>query len=99
MILTRKILEHLEAPNETFWDGLSLVILLGFFDTVRALLFSWGWMVNYRTALRLKAACLTLLYKKIIFLNNLGNKTTGEVSGFYAFFQKVKKFIIINIIL
>lgn len=79
MLLTRWILEYLENPDETFRDGLKYVVLLGIFDMVRAVLFSWAWMVNYRTALRLKAASLSLMYRKIIHSNNIGNKSTGEV--------------------
>lgn len=38
----------------------------------------------YRTAIRLRAACMTMLYRKLIRLHSLGDKTVGEVSLKYA---------------
>lgn len=75
----RRILQHIEAPEENFWDGIKWVLLLTLCDSLRAFFFTWTWNMNYRTGLRLKSACTALLYKKIIKLNNLGNKSTGEV--------------------
>lgn len=33
-----------------------------------------------RTAIRLRSACLAMLYRKVIRLNSLGGKSVGEVS-------------------
>lgn len=75
----KKILEHVESSEEGYWDGLKWVLLLMLSDSLRAFFFTWTWNMNYKTGLRLKSACVALLYKKIIRLNSLGNKSTGEV--------------------
>jgi hypothetical protein len=36
--------------------------------------------LKYRTAIRLRSACLAMLYRKVIRLNSLGEKSIGEVS-------------------
>lgn len=81
----RKILDHVESSEENFWDGMKWVLLLTLCDSLRAFFFTWTWNMNYKTGLRLKAACTALLYKKIIRLNSLGNKSTGEVRHNFCF--------------
>ncbi|KAG5348318.1 MRP5 protein, partial [Acromyrmex charruanus] len=83
-ILMRKILEHIESPEEDFWDGIKWVFLLTICDSLRAFFFTWTWNMNYKTGLRLKSACTALLYKKIIRLNTLGNKSTGEIINLFC---------------
>ncbi|XP_014480641.1 PREDICTED: multidrug resistance-associated protein 5-like isoform X2 [Dinoponera quadriceps] len=83
-ILMRKILEYMESPEENFWDGIKWVVLLALCDSLRAFFFTWTWNMNYKTGLRLKSACTTLLYKKIIKLNSLGSKSTGEVINLFC---------------
>ncbi|XP_070166360.1 ATP-binding cassette sub-family C member 5-like isoform X2 [Polyergus mexicanus] len=83
-ILMRKILEHVESSDEGFWDGFKWVLLLMLCDSLRAFFFTWMWNMNYKTGLRLKSACVALLYKKIIRLNSLGNKSTGEVINLFC---------------
>lgn len=82
VILMRKVLEHVESPEENIWTGMKWALLLICCDFLRAIFFNWAWNTNIRTALRLKAASTTLLYKKIIRLNSLGNKSTGESKTF-----------------
>ncbi|CAL1686665.1 unnamed protein product [Lasius platythorax] len=83
-ILMRKILQHVESSEEGFWDGFKWVLLLMLCDSLRAFFFTWTWNMNYKTGLRLKSACTALLYKKIIRLNSLGNKSTGEVINLFC---------------
>ncbi|KAL6256406.1 hypothetical protein P5V15_012519 [Pogonomyrmex californicus] len=83
-ILMRKILEHIESPEESFWDGFKWVFLLTMCDSLRAFFFTWTWNMNYKTGLRLKSACTALLYKKIIRLNSLGNRSTGEIINLFC---------------
>ncbi|XP_012526578.1 multidrug resistance-associated protein 5 isoform X3 [Monomorium pharaonis] len=83
-ILMRKILEHVESSEENFWDGIKWVFLLTICDSLRAFFFTWTWNMNYKTGLRLKSACTALLYKKILRLNNLGSKSTGEIINLFC---------------
>ncbi|XP_076234372.1 ATP-binding cassette sub-family C member 5-like [Calliopsis andreniformis] len=84
MILMRKVLEHVQSPEEDSWVGIKWVLLLIFCDFVRMVFFTWTWNTNIRTALRLKTACTTLLYNKIIGLNTLGSKNTGEIINLFT---------------
>ncbi|XP_076687192.1 ATP-binding cassette sub-family C member 5-like isoform X2 [Andrena cerasifolii] len=84
MILMRKILEHVQSPEEGAWTGVKWALLLTLFDFLRTIFFTWTWNTNIRTALRLKSACTTLLYNKIIRLNSLGNRSTGEITNLFT---------------
>lgn len=75
----KKVLEYVESPEENTWSGVKWALLLIGCDVLRVIMFNWTWNTNIRTALRLKSACTNLLYQKIIRLNSLGNKSTGEV--------------------
>ncbi|XP_076278986.1 ATP-binding cassette sub-family C member 5-like isoform X3 [Lasioglossum baleicum] len=84
MILMKKLLEHIEPPEENYWEGIKWALLLTCCDLLRMIFFTWTWNTNIRTGLRLKSACSTLLYKKIIRLNSLGNKSTGELINLFT---------------
>ncbi|XP_012144503.1 ATP-binding cassette sub-family C member 5 isoform X3 [Megachile rotundata] len=84
MILMKRILEHVQSPEEDIWTGIKWASLLTCCDLLRIVFFTWTWNTNIRTALRLKSACTTLLYKKIIRLNSLGNKSTGELINLFT---------------
>ncbi|XP_053972249.1 ATP-binding cassette sub-family C member 5-like isoform X1 [Hylaeus volcanicus] len=84
MILMRKVLEHVQSPEEDSWVGIKWALLLTCCDFLRMVFFTWTWNTNIRTALRLKSACTTLLYKKLMRLNNLGNKSTGELTNLFT---------------
>ncbi|XP_043596465.1 multidrug resistance-associated protein 5-like isoform X4 [Bombus pyrosoma] len=84
MILMKKVLEHVQSPEEGIWIGIKWALLLTCCDLLRVVFFNWTWNTNIRTALRLKSACTTLLYKKIIRLNSLGNKSTGEIINLFT---------------
>lgn len=75
----RNILEYIQSPEGTIWDGIKWALLLTLCDFSRTIFLTLTWIVNYRTALRLKSSCTALLYKKIIGLNNVGSINIGEV--------------------
>ena len=75
----RKILEYIQEPEESSINGIKWTLLLILCEIGRLTFINWSWTINIITARRLKSACLALLYKKIIGLNSLGNKSTGEV--------------------
>lgn len=83
-ILMRKVLEYIQSPEGTIWDGIKWALLLTLCDFLRTIFLTWTWIVNYRTALRLKSSCTALLYKKIIGLNNVGNINTGELVNLFS---------------
>ncbi|XP_043490273.1 multidrug resistance-associated protein 5-like isoform X2 [Polistes fuscatus] len=83
-ILMKKVLEYIQSPEGTIWDGIKWALLLTLCDFLRTIFLTWTWIVNYRTALRLKSSCTALLYKKIIGLNNIGSINTGELVNLFS---------------
>ncbi|XP_015521892.2 ATP-binding cassette sub-family C member 5 isoform X1 [Neodiprion lecontei] len=83
-VLARKLLEYVESEDMPYIEGVKWALLLTVSELLRALLFSWAWALNYRTALRLRSACFNLLYRKISRVNNLGNKSIGEVINMFS---------------
>ncbi|XP_051169795.1 ATP-binding cassette sub-family C member 5-like isoform X2 [Leptopilina boulardi] len=83
-ILMRKVLEYLQETDESYLNGIKWALLLIFCELCRLTLINWSWNMNITTGRRLKSACLALLYKKIIGLNSLGNKSTGELINVFS---------------
>ncbi|XP_047348437.1 ATP-binding cassette sub-family C member 5-like isoform X6 [Vespa velutina] len=83
-ILMRNILEYVQSPEGTIWDGIKWALLLTLCDFSRTIFLTLTWIVNYRTALRLKSSCSALLYKRIIGLNNVGNINIGELVNLFS---------------
>nr|XP_045601897.1 ATP-binding cassette sub-family C member 5-like isoform X2 [Procambarus clarkii] len=50
----------------------------------RIILFCLVWCINYQNGVRLRAACLGLVYKKLMRMSNLGSKSVGEVINLFA---------------
>ncbi|XP_060079358.1 ATP-binding cassette sub-family C member 5-like [Ylistrum balloti] len=59
--------------------GVMLVIIISVMEFCRTLMFALGWITNYTTGVRLRAATLSLIYKKILKLRSLKNKSVGEL--------------------
>ncbi|XP_043467235.1 multidrug resistance-associated protein 5-like isoform X1 [Leptopilina heterotoma] len=83
-ILMRKVLEFLQENDESYANGIKWALLLILCEICRLTLMNWSWNMNVTTARRLKSACLSLLYKKVIGLNSLGNKSTGELINVFS---------------
>lgn len=75
----RKVLEYIQETEDSSINGIKWAFLLILCEVARLTFINWSWTLNITTARRLKSACLAFLYKKIIGLNSLGNKSTGEV--------------------
>ncbi|XP_045132970.1 multidrug resistance-associated protein 5-like isoform X4 [Portunus trituberculatus] len=56
-----------------FWAG-GLIIS----EFTRVTLFCLVWSINYRNGIRLRAACLGMLYRKLMKMSSLGNRSVGE---------------------
>ena len=76
----RKVLEYFQETEAPSTNGIKWSLILILCELCRLTFINWSCTMNIITARRLKSACLALLYKKIIGLNSLGNKSTGEVS-------------------
>lgn len=79
-IVMRKLLEYVQSEDGIYYEGLTWASLLPLAEFGRTLFYTLGWALSYRTALRIRSACSMLLYKKIVRLNNSGDKTIGKVN-------------------
>ncbi|XP_076163958.1 ATP-binding cassette sub-family C member 5-like isoform X3 [Ptiloglossa arizonensis] len=83
-LLMKKILEYVQSQEDDSWVGIKWALLLTCCDLLRMIFLTWTWNTNIRTALRLKSACTSLLYTKIMRLNSFGNKNTGELTNLFT---------------
>ncbi|XP_066942829.1 ATP-binding cassette sub-family C member 5-like isoform X2 [Macrobrachium rosenbergii] len=72
------------SSEEPITTGLIWTVGLVLSEFVRILMFGLVWSVNYRTGIRLRAACLGLMYKKLMKMSTLGSKSIGEVINLFA---------------
>ncbi|XP_054266785.1 ATP-binding cassette sub-family C member 5-like isoform X5 [Macrosteles quadrilineatus] len=80
----RWLLEFAENPDAPMLEGFKWAFLLGVTELFRIVFYAGAWAVSSRTAIRLRAACLTMLYRKIIRVHTLGDKTIGELVNMFA---------------
>nr|CAD7196531.1 unnamed protein product [Timema douglasi] len=83
-LFMRELLQYTENENSSTQDGVKWALLLTLSEFLRAIFFSWNWALNYRTAVRLRSACLAMLYRKVIRLHSLGDKSIGELINIFA---------------
>lgn len=84
MIFMRKLLEYAQDSNADVVTGLMWTFLLVFCEVLRLLTFAWRWSIAFRTGVRLRAACLGMMYKKIVRLNNFEEKSIGQLINVFA---------------
>ncbi|XP_073978211.1 ATP-binding cassette sub-family C member 5-like isoform X2 [Rhodnius prolixus] len=80
----RHLIIYAESESSTFAEGFQWVMLLTVTELLKAVTYSVLWTLNYRTAIRLRSACLFMLYRKILRVNSLQNKTVGEIVNMFA---------------
>ncbi|KAJ8665273.1 hypothetical protein QAD02_006935, partial [Eretmocerus hayati] len=70
--LFRELLEYRGKPTKMdLASSVHWVFLITGMDIIQIILFTWRDIMNHRTALRLKAACLGLLFKKMLTSNKI----------------------------
>lgn len=75
----RRLLQFCEDSSAPWWHGAVWAFAITTSELLRVFLFGVTWGVAYRTGIRVRAALTTLLYKKIMKLQNLGVISSGEV--------------------
>lgn len=78
-LLMRKVLMFTASSAAGEWEGLIWVGLLVLCEFGRVLLFTLTWALSYRTAFRLKAATMGLVYRKLLRLQGLGEGEASKV--------------------
>ncbi|KAL3847029.1 hypothetical protein ACJMK2_017965 [Sinanodonta woodiana] len=75
----RELLSSLSNEKITIGHGVALVLILSLMEVFRTLCLASSWFINYTMGVRIRGAALGLLYKKIINLRGLQEKTVGQV--------------------
>ncbi|XP_076096353.1 ATP-binding cassette sub-family C member 5-like isoform X5 [Mytilus galloprovincialis] len=75
----RQLLTDLSKGNMSLGYGMLLVAAISGMEFCRSMLFAIGWVLNYKTGVRMRGGALSLLYKKILKLRGLKDKTVGEL--------------------
>ncbi|XP_052784055.1 ATP-binding cassette sub-family C member 5-like isoform X2 [Mya arenaria] len=74
-----RLLAYLNTGHVDTGVGIGLVVALGVTEMGRSLFFAISWYYNYTTGVRVRSATMGLLYKKVLKLRSLEDKTVGEL--------------------
>ncbi|KAL4220768.1 Multidrug resistance-associated protein 5 [Mactra antiquata] len=73
------LLSYLNSGDVNIGIGVALVLALTCTELGRSLFFALSWYINYTTGVRVRTATQGLLYRKILKLRGLEDKTVGEL--------------------
>jgi hypothetical protein len=76
----RRVIQFVQDNDKVWWHGAIWAAGMAGSELMRVLLFGVSWAIAYRTGSRLRSAVMALLYKKVIRLSTLGDKSIGEVN-------------------
>lgn len=77
-----RLIQFCQDHDKVWWHGALWAAGMAGSELTRVLLFGVSWGIAYRTGTRLRSAVMTMLYKKVIRLSTLGDKSIGEVNRF-----------------
>lgn len=80
----RYLLEYAESDEESIMIGFKWALLFVLTEFSRAILYPIAWTTNYRTASRLRAGCLGMLFNKIMRVHHFGDKSIGELINIFS---------------
>ncbi|XP_043243521.1 multidrug resistance-associated protein 5-like isoform X2 [Amphibalanus amphitrite] len=83
-VFMRRLLEFAQDEDAPLEEGIWWTVGLIACEVLRVLFFTALWGINYRTGIRLRSACLTVLYRKLMKLPSLGDKSVGQVVNLFA---------------
>ncbi|KAK6629679.1 hypothetical protein RUM43_003497 [Polyplax serrata] len=84
-IFMRKLLEYLEEEDKNYTTGLIWAVALTCTEVLRTVFFALYYSMSYRTALRLRCACLAMVYRKVLRLSSARNTSAGVIINLYGF--------------
>ncbi|KAL8625042.1 hypothetical protein ACOMHN_012051 [Nucella lapillus] len=79
IFLIRTFLEYLSEGEVDVGVGMAYVAGMVLCELLRSLCMGQAWMNNYIAGMRIRAGAVTLLFKKILSLKGLKDKTVGEL--------------------
>lgn len=84
IVFMRKLLEFCEEENPLWWNGVIYAIGFALMELCRVMFFAVAWGTSYRTGIRLRSGLMTMLYRKVMRLPNLGDKSIGELINLFS---------------
>ncbi|KAI9560845.1 ABC protein [Daphnia sinensis] len=79
-----RLVQFCQDHDKVWWHGALWAAGMAGSELTRVLLFGVAWGIAYRTGTRLRSAVMTMLYKKVIRLSTLGDKSIGEMINLFA---------------
>ncbi|XP_053403768.1 ATP-binding cassette sub-family C member 5-like [Mercenaria mercenaria] len=79
-----RLLSYLNSGDVDLWVGIALVVAISCTELGRSLFFGLSWQINYKAGIRAKAGAQGLLFRKILKLRSLEDKTVGEIVNLLA---------------
>ena len=80
-VFMRRLLEYAQDADAPLEEGIWWTVGLVCCEALRVIFFAALWGINYRTGIRLRSACVTVLYRKLMRLPSLGDKSVGQVGA------------------
>ncbi|CAK6441862.1 unnamed protein product [Pipistrellus nathusii] len=77
--IVKQLLEYSQGTDSNLTYSLLLVLSFLLIEIVRSWSLAMCWALNYRTAVRLRGAILTMAFKKILKLKSIKEKSVGEL--------------------
>ncbi|XP_058044804.1 ATP-binding cassette sub-family C member 5 isoform X2 [Ahaetulla prasina] len=77
--MVKHLLEYTQQTEPNLQYSLLLILGLLITEVVRSWSLALTWALNYRTGVRLRGAILTMVFKKILRLKNIKEKSLGEL--------------------
>ncbi|XP_076803641.1 ATP-binding cassette sub-family C member 5-like [Clavelina lepadiformis] len=82
--LVDRLVNFADLSNPSLGYGIGLVCGLACTEFTRSIFFAVFWAINYRTAIRARAAVLSFVFQKIARLRSLKDKSIGELVNLLA---------------
>ncbi|KAH9505166.1 Multidrug resistance-associated protein 5 [Bulinus truncatus] len=84
IFVIHNFLIYLTDSSVSVKSGMVYAVALGLFLLLRGLTGAFFWMLNYEAATRIKYGTLALLYRKILHLRSLREKSVGDMVNFVS---------------
>ncbi|XP_006823925.1 ATP-binding cassette sub-family C member 5-like [Saccoglossus kowalevskii] len=77
-VMVSIILNYVEYHEKQWYLGLTFTLCIMITELFRGTCTGWAWFLNFRTGVRLRGACLFLIFKKLTRLRNLQDQSIGQ---------------------
>ncbi|XP_077987353.1 ATP-binding cassette sub-family C member 5-like isoform X2 [Glandiceps talaboti] len=79
VLIVHALLQYVQGTESNLPYALSLVFAILLTEGTRSLSLSCHWQYAYQTSMRIRSAFLTVVYKKVLSLQNVQDQTVGQI--------------------